>query len=374
MTSLAIRVATLIAAAIAAAPAAAQSAETSLLSPVPLTSESWATRGAGKPSRLAQELAAPAAAPLPAAPVPAQPAGPTLRREVTVTGEIVRIGDLVANAGAVAEVAIFRAPDPGQTGSVPAMRVIEAVRPHHILQLDTRGVDEVLVTRASRVITIKEIEARLVRALAGQSNFADAKDLGITFEGEVRPLQVEPNAEISIARLAYNQATHRFDASLEVPTGGGRRSTLRVSGLLVETSEAVVPIRAIMAGEVLKAADVMVERRPKTDGIAIEDVLDFTARHALKPGQVIRAGDVMKRELVARNETVTIVYEAPGMVLSTRGKALDAGAKGDVINVVNIQSNRTIQGTITGPGRVNVKAKEHRIGPTTTADAGNPRR
>jgi flagellar basal body P-ring formation protein FlgA len=129
-----------------------------------------------------------------------------------------------------------------------------------------------------------------------------------------------------------------------------------------------------MAGEALKAADVMVERRPKTDGIAIEDVLGLTAKHALKPGQVIRAGDVMKRELVARNETVTIVYEAPGMVLSTRGKALDAGAKGDVINVVNIQSNRTIQGTVTGPGRVNVKAKEHRIGSTTTADAGVPQR
>jgi flagellar basal body P-ring formation protein FlgA len=372
MNRLAIRMTTLLVAVAATAPAAAQLAETSLLSPVPLTSESWAARGTGKASRLAQDLSAPV--PMPATQARALPAGPALKREVTVTGEIVRIGDLVGNAGAVAEVAIFRAPDLGQTGSVPAARVIEAVRPHHILQLDTRGVDEVLVTRASRIITAKDVEARLLRALAGQSDFAGTKDLGISFENEVRPFHIEPNAELTIGRLAYSQATHRFDATLEVPTGGGRRSTLRLLGTLVETSEAVVPLRAIMAGEALKAADVMVERRPKTDGIAIEDVLGLTAKHALKPGQVIRAGDVMKRELVARNETVTIVYEAPGMMLSTRGKALDAGTKGDVINVVNIQSNRTIQGTVTGPGRVNVKAKEHRIGSTTTADAGNPQR
>ena len=55
-------------------------------------------------------------------------AGPTLKAAATVTGDIVRIGDLVENAGAVAEVAIFRAPDLGQTGSVPVASVLDRVR------------------------------------------------------------------------------------------------------------------------------------------------------------------------------------------------------------------------------------------------------
>jgi flagellar basal body P-ring formation protein FlgA len=93
---------------------------------------------------------------------------PTLRPAAVVTSELVRIGDLVENAGAVAEVAIFRAPDLGQTGSVPASSVAEAVRVHHIIGLATNGIDEVTVTRASRAITGEEIEARLVHALAGQ--------------------------------------------------------------------------------------------------------------------------------------------------------------------------------------------------------------
>jgi flagella basal body P-ring formation protein FlgA len=280
--------------------------------------------------------------------------GPALKREVTVTGEIVRIGDLIENAGAVADVAIFRAPDLGQTGSVPAVRVLDAVRPHHIIWLNTRGLDEVLVTRASRAVDGKEIEARLIRALAGHPGLAEARDLAAIFDNEVRTLRIEPNAELGIAGLGYDQRTRRFEAVFDLPSGALRRPVLRVTGTLVETAEAVITLRAIAAGEVLKSSDLMVERRPKAEAMAIEDVVGFVAKHPLTPGQVIRAGDVMKQELVARNETVTITYQVPGLTLSVHGKALEPGAKGDVINVLNIQSKRTIQATVNGPSRVTV--------------------
>jgi flagellar basal body P-ring formation protein FlgA len=393
-----IRIATLIVAVAIATPAAAQIADSSLLSPSRLSAESWIPRPAVTVSRVAQEVPAPvpavaqavtqavtqaatqasvqaiAPAPAPSA-LPelqpsAEPSGPALRRAATVTGEIVRIGDLVENAGAVAEVAIFRAPDLGQTGSVPAARVLDAVRSHHIISLDTRGLDEVLVTRASRAINAKEIEARLLRALAGQPGIAESKDVAANFDNEVRTFHIEPAAELGVARLSYDKQTRRFDAMLDLPTSTGRRPALRVTGTLVETAEAVVPLRAIAAGEVLKASDVMIERRPKTDVVAIEDVIGFAAKRALKPGQVIRAGDVIKPELVGRNETVTIVFEAPGMLLSIRGTALEAGARGDVINVLNIQSKRTIQATVSGKGRVSVTASTPRLAAAT--ETSNP--
>jgi flagella basal body P-ring formation protein FlgA len=269
-------------------------------------------------------------------------------------GEIVRIGDLIENAGVVADVPIFRAPDLGQTGSVSAATVIAAVRPHHIIWLDTRGLDEVLVTRAARTVTAKDIEARLLRSFAGQIGASDLKDLAVSFDGEVRSFHVEPTAEPNIARLSYDPRSRRFDVTFDVPARAGRRTPLRLTGALIETVEAVVTLRNIPQGEIIKASDVMIERRPKSEVIAIEDVLGFAAKHALRAAQVIRASDVMKPELVARNETVTITYEAPGMVLSIRGQALEAGALGDVINVINVQSKRTFQATVTAPGRVTV--------------------
>ena len=55
------------------------------------------------------------------APSPAS-AAPRLKELVTVSSEIVRIGDLVENAGIAADVPVFRAPDLGQTGAVPISR------------------------------------------------------------------------------------------------------------------------------------------------------------------------------------------------------------------------------------------------------------
>ena len=91
-------------------------------------------------------------------------APPRLKELVTVTADLVRIGDLVDNAGPAANIAIFRAPDLGQTGSVDVSRVAEALRPHDIAALDTGGLAEVVVTRLSRAIAAKEIEERIARA------------------------------------------------------------------------------------------------------------------------------------------------------------------------------------------------------------------
>src|SRR5262245_63567260 len=59
--------------------------------------------------------------------------GPAIKPAVTINGEFVRIGDLVENAGAAANVAIFRAPDLGETGRVAVERVMEALLPHEII-------------------------------------------------------------------------------------------------------------------------------------------------------------------------------------------------------------------------------------------------
>jgi flagellar basal body P-ring formation protein FlgA len=346
----------------AAAPAPAPVAATPVPPPAP----------APAPVAAAPAPATPAPAPLADVSEPPKPEGPALKHDVTVIGELVRIGDLIDNAGAVADVAIFRAPDLGQTGSVPAARVLDAVRPHHLLWVNTRGLDEVLVTRASRTIGAKELEARLLRALAGQTELLDAKSLAASFDSVLRPIQVEPSAELGIARLSYDPRSRRFDATFDLPTGAARRPVLRVTGALVETVEAVVPLRAIAHGEVLKASDVMVERRPKVDALALEDVVGFAAKRPLKVGEVIRTGDVMKPELVARNETVTITFEAPGMLLTIRGQALESGALGDPVNVLNVQSKRTLQATVTGPSRVTVAARTPRLaanGGTEPAEA-----
>jgi len=299
----------------------------------------------------------------------AEPGAPALKPAATVMGEIVRIGDLVENAGAVADIAIFRAPDLGETGSVPVARVLDAVRGHHLVGLDTRGLAEVAVTRAARAITARDVEARILRALAGKYGLPDSESLAIAFDNDVRTIEVEPTAtgELSVVRLAFEPRVMRFDVTFELPGSAvARRLPLHFTGAVTETFEAVVPLREIAQGQLLKAADLAIERRPKAEVTAttlttLVQAEGFAARHTLRAGGVIRQTDVAKPELVGRNENVTIVYEVPGILLTMAGKALDPGGLGDSISVTNPQSKRTIQATVIGPGRVKVGTADPRL-------------
>jgi flagella basal body P-ring formation protein FlgA len=78
----------------------------------------------------------------------------------------------------------------------------------------------------------------------------------------------------------------------------------------------------------------------------------MAAKRAMRGGQLLRSGDFAKAEVVQREQAVTIVVRMPGIHLTMRGKAVDAGAEGDTVNVMNLQSKRIVQGTVIGPGQV----------------------
>ena len=110
----------------------------------------------------------------------------------------------------------------------------------------------------------------------------------------------------------------------------------------------------------------VIERRPRTaigrDIIKDRDqAVGLAARAGLQTGRPLRVGDLMKPELVQRNETVTLVCQVPGIMLTVRGKATEGGAEGDVISVLNEQSKRTVQGVIVGPGRVVISTVARRL-------------
>ncbi len=210
-----------------------------------------------------------------AGPAAAQSAKPALRASVTIASDIVRIGDLIENAGAVADVPVFRAPDLGTRGAVATARVVEAIRPHQLIGIDTRGLSEVIVTRASRAIAAPEISACIARALEGRYGLGAARNILVEFDGEVRTLNVEPTAtsELQIVALTYTPHTTRFDATVDLPASAALRGQpTRFTGTVVEPIDAITVEHPVERGEVLKASDLTVTRRPKSEGPAVTDI------------------------------------------------------------------------------------------------------
>lgn len=296
------------------------------------------------------------------------PPRPVLKAEAVVTGDIVHVGDIVDNAGIIANQPIFRAPDLGMTGTVPAEAVVEAVRSLALVGLDTAGLTDVTVTRAARLIPAKAVEDEVARALSEQYQLGAAKDITINFDRMLRAMYVAPSAigEPRVARINYDARSGRFDADVELPTGANSRGTLRLGGRAVATVEVVVMAHAVDRGTIIKDADIEIERRPRAEvgreALTNRDrVIGFAARDNLQAGRALRGGDLMRPEIVQRNQMVTLTFAMPGISLTVRGKATEGGAEGDVISVLNEQSKRVLQGVVVGPGRVAVNSGSPRL-------------
>jgi len=131
---------------------------------------------------------------------------------------------------------------------------------------------------------------------------------------------------------------------------------------------------------VIRAGDIVIERRAKNEftsepAVLAADAVGKAARRVVRAGQPLRNADLMRPEIVQKNDTVMLYYEVPGIVLTMRGKALESGAEGDLVSVLNVNSKRTIQGIVTGPGRVTVSAPHAALSsPSSAATAPNTAR
>jgi flagella basal body P-ring formation protein FlgA len=109
---------------------------------------------------------------------------------------------------------------------------------------------------------------------------------------------------------------------------------------------------------VLKSSDVVIERRPKAevgaDAATRDRAVGMQARKQLRAGQALKIADLAKPDLVQRDQSVTLIYESTGLFLTIRGKALEGGTEGDVVNVMNLQSKRTVSGVVTGRNQVSI--------------------
>jgi flagella basal body P-ring formation protein FlgA len=302
-------------------------------------------------------------------------AAPVLRAAVSVTGDVVRIGDVVDNAGSAAQIAIYRAPDLGTTGSLPTAQLLATLRAHQVIGVDTKDLKAIAVTRLARTLDAKDIELQVARALERRNGLGDAANLSLSFDRDVQTvlLDASNSGTMQPAAVRYEPRSGRFDVSFEIANDASVPTKLRFTGTAVETVEAAVLARGLERNEILKSSDVLIERRPKAevgnDATGRDSAVGMQARRQLRAGQALRTTDLAKPDLVTRDQSVTLIYESAGLYLTIRGKALEGGTEGDVVNVINMQSKRTVSGIVVGRGQVSVAIATPRLPATADASA-----
>lgn len=120
-------------------------------------------------------------------------------------------------------------------------------------------------------------------------------------------------------------------------------------------ADSVVPTRTIRANAVIGEGDVIVRSGAQSAGFArIADVVGQEARVVLYPGRPIGIDDIGPPAIVTRNQVVRVSFTSSGLQIVTEGRALERGAVGDLVRVMNLSSRATVFGQILENGTIKV--------------------
>lgn len=132
---------------------------------------------------------------------------------------------------------------------------------------------------------------------------------------------------------------------------------LGVLALLMSANAAeVTASMTLPKGTVLGSSDFDVKlATSETYDSVRQDFSGKELRRTIYAGHTITKRDLQEPTLVRRNATVVMEYINGGLTISTYGRSLGQGAKGDVIEVMNINSRKKVMAIITGSDKVTVK-------------------
>ncbi len=296
---------------------------------------------------------------------------PTLQPAVTVTGNVVRLGDLFADAGAKADDTVAVAPRPGTRVTYNADWLAATAHEHGLDWRPSSPFDLATVVRASRTVAIDDIAKQMLAEIGARQPIDDA-ELQLDNPGLRLEIAADAPDAIAIDGLTIDQRSGRVSAFVSAPACDSTAVRQRVAGRLVYRIEVPVLNHPAAAAAVIAAGDlglVKLRRDRLAQNVATDatELIGKALRRPLPAGEPLRLDDVQVPTLVHKGELVTIVLTTPTMQLTAQGKALEDGAAGTLVRVANTKSNRIIDAAVAGTGIVAVTVLGAPAAPALTA-------
>lgn len=279
----------------------------------------------------------------------------TLRGGTALSDLAVRLSDLWD--GVEQDRAIGPGPEPGGRIIVEAPQLAAIARQFNVDWRPSSTADRIVLERPGRPFPREEALAALRMALSTAGVAADAD---VDMPGYVAPVvPVEVTGRAEVGQLDYNATEGRFTAVLSVTAPGMTPAHARLSGRVVEMVELPVAAHRMMPGDVVGTGDIQMGRL-RANAIRGEvaqlpaQAVGMALRHPVGPGAPLLLADLGRPFMVQKGEAVQMQLEAPGISLSAQGIAMESGASGEHVRVLNAQSRAMVDAEVSGTGRVRV--------------------
>lgn len=293
-------------------------------------------------------------------PVGAAAAAPpvTLKTTVIVQGPVVRLGDLFDALEEKAGLPVARAPAVGSTVQLEARWLSAVARRYGVPWRPATVLDRAVVERAGQVIESNRIEAEILAALRRRGQEGD---LAIQLDNPSLSLRlpVEFDATMRLTGLSFDPVGGRFVAHIVAPDNDRPIARSTVSGRAYRMTEVPTLAQQVAPGSTVRGGDVewiKVRADRLARGVILDasDLIGMSPRRPIRLGEPVRQRDLREPVMVAKNSLVTIVLQSERMTLTVQGRAMEDGAEGRAIRVMNTKSNTIITAVVQSAGMVAV--------------------
>lgn len=277
-----------------------------------------------------------------------------LKERLVSDDAVVTLSDLFDGAGEAGAAVLARAGAPGDSISLePGFVQREAAR-NGLTWANAGGLPRITVERAARVVTPDALAAIVEETLFMETG--EVHEISLSTTAQTLAAPVDALGAPRLVSIDHDSRSGLFRAEMAAWPEGPVRT---ISGRAVPVVDVPVLARPLARGEVLAEADLTWSRLP-ADRVRADMLTDLSAmvgqaaRRSLRDGTPLRAMDLEAPILIARGETVSLVYRSGPLILTARARALQDAAQGEAARFVNLQSNRTIEAIADAPGRARV--------------------
>lgn len=277
----------------------------------------------------------------------------TLKNDQTITDSYVRLHHVFDGVGANGDHVLAPAPAAGDE-LVLGLRDLTRISNAFDLGWTSAKADPTITLRQDAqlitpVMIKKALETSALRNKVGS-------DFNLKLENPTQSLAIKGRdvANLIIDDISYDPISERFSATLSAVRDETRLGSLRLQGEAAKIVKVPVLSTRLRNGDVIEERHLsyvdMLHRDISTNMlINADDLIGMTPRRSLNSDTVILSSDITAPILVKRNETISVTFKNGPIELSTKGRAVSQGAKGDIIQVMNASSKKIIEAIVTGP-------------------------
>jgi flagellar basal body P-ring formation protein FlgA len=285
-----------------------------------------------------------------------------LRTQATVKSDVITLGDLFTGAGVAAGQEVGPAPAPGRRAVYKAEHLISIARAHGLKWRPASSVSRAVISRGGEIVEQAEIVELLRRAFRNEGAAGRIKiRLNRIRDGILRPHE---GGALRIDDLTHDSDGGPFSAYIESDRSHGAAQRQLLRGRVDFVARVPVASRSIRKGQKITEADIKwkeLSLRLLGSGTVehLDQLIGLAAKRNLRQNRPINRSDLRTPIMVAKGTIVTITLKNGGISLSGAGRALQDGSLGESIQIMNIQSKRTLDASVTAPDRVRVVIRRH---------------